>query len=188
MIDLGCLGLIQSRFRLFQHDSRPISVFFSRYGQFQPLAGTTQFWSNWPGLTWIRAESVQIPKKKKTQTWHRRTGSRVRCRTPCRVTLDSNAVPSQLRRCFRAFWRWGWFWKLCLQEIALVFFFKFLFIFIIIIINFFLQEACMTMYSQLCYKTWKTKVLTRKSLVRCLSQVPSIYCELKEFISEFIET
>ena len=186
MRDLGCLGFIPSWFRLFRHDSRPIFACFSRFGR-RPI----QLDSGWTSP--IRCESkssrCELRKKiKKAQMLHWRTGSRVRCRTPCRVTLDSNAVPSQLRRCFRAFWRWGWFWKLCLQEIALVFFFKFLFIFIIIIINFFLQEACMTMYSQLCYKTWKTKVLTRKSLVRCLSQVPSIYCELKEFISEFIET
>ena len=186
MRDLGCLGFIPSWFRLFRHDSRPIFACFSRFGR-RPI----QLDSGWTSP--IRCESkssrCELRKKiKKAQMLHWRIGSRVRCRTPCRVTLDSNAVPSQLRRCFRAFWRWGWFWKLCLQEIALVFFFKFLFIFIIIIINFFLQEACMTMYSQLCYKTWKTKVLTRKSLVRCLSQVPSIYCELKEFISEFIET
>ena len=186
MRDLGCLGFIPSWFRLFRHDSRPIFACFSRFGR-RPI----QLDSGWTSP--IRCESkssrCELRKKiKKARMLHWRTGSRVRCRTPCRVTLDSNAVPSQLRRCFRAFWRWGWFWKLCLQEIALVFFFKFLFIFIIIIINFFLQEACMTMYSQLCYKTWKTKVLTRKSLVRCLSQVPSIYCELKEFISEFIET
>ena len=185
MRDLGCLGFIPSWFRLFRHDSRPIFACFSRFGC-RPI----QLDSGWTSP--IRCESkssrCELRKKiKKARMLHWRTGSRVRCRTPCRVTLDSNAVPSQLRRCFRAFWRWGWFWKLCLQEIALVFFFKFLIIIIIIIIIF-LQEACMTMYSQLCYKTWKTKVLTRKSLVRCLSQVPSIYCELKEFISEFIET
>ena len=135
MRDLGCLGFIPSWFRLFRHDSRPIFACFSRFGR-RPI----QLDSGWTSP--IRCESkssrCELRKKiKKAQMLHWRIGSRVRCRTPCRVTLDSNAVPSQLRRCFRAFWRWGWFWKLCLQEIALVFFFKFLFIFIIIIINFF---------------------------------------------------
>ena len=43
MTDLGCLGLIQSQFRLFRYDSRPISAYFGRFSQFWPLAYTIQF-------------------------------------------------------------------------------------------------------------------------------------------------
>ena len=43
MTDLGCLGLIQSQFRLFRYDSRPISAYFGRFNQFWPLAYTIRF-------------------------------------------------------------------------------------------------------------------------------------------------
>ena len=43
MTDLGCLGLIQSQFRLFRYDSRPISAYFGRFSQFWPLAYTIRF-------------------------------------------------------------------------------------------------------------------------------------------------
>ena len=42
MTNLGCLGLIQSWFRVFWHDSRLISAFFCRFSQFWPLANTIQ--------------------------------------------------------------------------------------------------------------------------------------------------
>ena len=68
MTDLGCFGLIQSRFRLFRHYSRP----------FWLPVDTIQFWPNRPSL-------ARIPKKKKKkpQTQHQRSGSSVGGRTLC---------------------------------------------------------------------------------------------------------
>ena len=71
MTDLGCLGLIQSQFRLFQYDSRPISAYFGRFSQFWPPAYTIRFGQ----YDLILAKSAQFgvnrsrvstnPKKKK---------------------------------------------------------------------------------------------------------------------------
>ena len=69
MIDLGCLGLIQSRFRLFRHDSRP----------FWLLVDMIQFWPNRPSLARIPKKK----KKKKPQMQHQRSGSSVGGRTLC---------------------------------------------------------------------------------------------------------
>ena len=65
MTDLGCFGLIQSRFRLFRHYSRP----------FWLPVDTIQFWPNRPSL-------ARIPKKK-PQMQHQRSGSSVGGRTLC---------------------------------------------------------------------------------------------------------
>ena len=43
MTDLGYLGLIQSQFRLFRYDSRPILAYFGRFSQFWPPAYTIRF-------------------------------------------------------------------------------------------------------------------------------------------------
>ena len=81
MTDLGCLGLIQSRFRLFRHDSRP----------FWLLVDMIQFWPNRPSL-------ARIPKKKKKTTDAAPT-LRQQCRWPHPV-LDAGAAPSQQHWCF----------------------------------------------------------------------------------------
>ena len=79
MIDLGCLGLIQSRFQLFRQDSRPISACFSRWpiDLIRPIK--TRFWLNRLGLVGIglnrcelelsrRKSILKKKKKKKTLT------------------------------------------------------------------------------------------------------------------------
>ena len=83
MTDLGCLGLIQSRFRLFRHDSRP----------FWLLVDMIQFWPNRPSL-------ARIPKKKKKKkTTDAAPTLRQQCRWPHPV-LDAGAAPSQQHWCF----------------------------------------------------------------------------------------
>ena len=84
MTDLGCLGLIQSRFQLFRHDSRP----------FWLLVDMIQFWPNRPSL-------ARIPKKKKKKkkTTDAAPTLRQQCRWPHPV-LDANAAPSQPHWCF----------------------------------------------------------------------------------------
>ena len=80
MTDLGCLGLIQSWFQLFRRDSRPISACFGRRPIRSNSADTTRFWPNWPGSAGISPNWSQVganPKKKKTQTWYRHTGSSI---------------------------------------------------------------------------------------------------------------
>ena len=86
MIDLGCLGLVQSRFRLFRNNSRPISAFLGHRPRQSDSADTTRFWLNWPG-----------------SARQRHAGSSVGRRTPHRAAADSGVAPSQPHRCFIAY-------------------------------------------------------------------------------------
>ena len=71
MTDLGCLGIIQSRFRLFQHDSRPISACFGHWPIRLDSANTALFWPNLPyfgQICSVRRKSSRVvanPRKKK---------------------------------------------------------------------------------------------------------------------------
>ena len=111
MTDLGCLGLIRRRFRLFRHDSRPISAI-------RWPANTTQF--GWYGLiltksawfganrSWVSANRagpawIQGKKKKKAQTRHWWVGSHIGHCTPHWATSDSSVAPSQPCPCFIGF-------------------------------------------------------------------------------------
>ena len=89
MTDLGCLGLIPIRFRLFWHDSRPMLACFGCFGQFRLPADTIRFGRYGPvqrELAQIEAESARIRKKKKiffkTQMQHRRASSGVARASP----------------------------------------------------------------------------------------------------------
>ena len=80
MTDLGCLGLIQSRFRLFRHDSRP----------FWLLVDMIQFWPNRPSL-------ARIPKKKKKKNHRCSTNAQaaVSVAAPC-VGCRCGTLPTTL--------------------------------------------------------------------------------------------
>ena len=79
MTDLGCLGLIQSRFRLFRHDSRP----------FWLPADMIQFWPNRPSLARIQK------KKKKTHRRGTNAQAAVSVATPC-VGCRCGTLPTAL--------------------------------------------------------------------------------------------
>ena len=104
MTDLGCLGLIQSQFWLFRHDSRQISACFSRFNLFWLPTDTTRF--GWYSPILAELVGIRGKKKKKAQTWHRRAGSHVERRTLSQATSNSGATPSQLRPCFIGVWWW----------------------------------------------------------------------------------
>ena len=89
MTNLGCLGLIQSRFRLFWPNLRPILACFGRFSQFRPPADTIQFSqydliltkSTQIGANWSQVGTnlyliIKNNKNKKTQTQHRRVERR----------------------------------------------------------------------------------------------------------------
>ena len=103
------IKLRKDKVKMFGPHSKPISVvqaWFKADFDCWPIqfdsADTTRFWPNRPVLAKIKAKLAWIPKKKKNQTWHQRTGSVVDGRTPCQATLDSGGAPSQTRCCFLA--------------------------------------------------------------------------------------
>ena len=103
MTDLGCLGIIQSRFRLFRHDSRPISACFGHWPIRLDSANIALFWSNLLSSARIKPSCCKSKKKKNAYTQHQRAGNHVGRRTPRQAVSNFGAAPSQLRSCFVGF-------------------------------------------------------------------------------------
>ena len=102
MTDLGCLGLIQSRFQLFWHDSMIVSAFFDCFNHRSIQSDSSRIGPVWRELAQIDMNQswVGTNPKKKNQTWHWHAGSDVNGRTLRRAVSNSGAAPSQPRQCF----------------------------------------------------------------------------------------
>ena len=103
MTDLGCLGLIQSRFWLFRHDSRLISTYFGHFSR-RPIrpdsVDTAWFWSNLPGFEWIKAKLAWIEPSWRESVKKKKSLDMAPTRGQSCPTSGSNAAPSQPRPCF----------------------------------------------------------------------------------------
>ena len=99
------MGLFQSRFRLFRHDSRSILACFGRFGcrSIQlDSTDTVRFYLVWHESKPSWCESVEKKKKKIAQTRQRRVDSRVRRRTLRRTPVRHGGTltaMSMLHRC-----------------------------------------------------------------------------------------
>ena len=93
MTDLGCLGLIQSRFRLFWHDSRPISAFTIRFGWYDLNQRKSK-------PSWRKSKPSQRKSQKKKKKNSDVAPTRGQQWWWPHPTSNSGAAPSQLRGCF----------------------------------------------------------------------------------------
>ena len=96
---------LRSEFQLFQQLSRPISAFFGCFPPVSALSFAGRYDPIWPirpdfgQISPVQHESSRVnanprKKKKKNQTWHRRTGNHIRRHVPRWAVLTSGAAPS----------------------------------------------------------------------------------------------